>query len=150
MATRHGVLLAHTGVAFVAVVTVAVNLAVGWGWPFATGAGLAVLAVGELAGWALTGAPRGDAAPASAPLSGYQPLTRRELEVAQVAAEGRSSKEIAQELHIGASTVDRHLEHIYSKLEIHSRVELANWIRERGLARNGGPHREKMGSSPDS
>lgn len=148
--TRSAALVAQTGVAVVAVVTVVVNVAVGWGWPFALGAGLAVLVVGELAGWALARAARSEPAPAAASQRAYHPLTRRELEVAQLAAEGRSTKEIAQQLHIEASTVDRHLEHIYPKLEVHSRVELANWIRDRGLARNGDPHREKMGSSPDS
>lgn len=143
-------LVARIGVASVAVVTVVVNVAIGWGWPFALAAGVAVLLVGEAAGWALARVPGTEAQPAARPPTGLNPLTRRELEVAQLAAEGRSTKEIAQRLHIEPSTVDRHLEHIYPKLEVHSRVELANWIRDRGLGRNGDPRRDKMGSSPDS
>ena len=42
-----------------------------------------------------------------------------------LAAEGRTNKEIAAELYMGVSTVEAHLSHVYRKLGIRSRAELA-------------------------
>lgn len=52
-------------------------------------------------------------------------LTRREGEVAHLAAEGRSTKEIACLLKISAHTVRHHTENVFSKLGVHNRSELA-------------------------
>ena len=61
-------------------------------------------------------------------ISGRQPasenLTGTELQVADLAAQGRSNKEIAAELFMGVSTVEAHLSHVYRKLGIRSRTEL--------------------------
>lgn len=57
-------------------------------------------------------------------------LTRREVEVADYAARGLSSREIAASLVIGERTVETYLERIYSKLDVHSRAELATWVAE--------------------
>ena len=51
-------------------------------------------------------------------------LTRRELEVARLAAKAYSASEIAGQLHIGERTVESHLASTYSKLGINSRSEL--------------------------
>jgi len=51
------------------------------------------------------------------------PLTRREHEVLQQLAEGRSSQEIAAELFISLKTVKNHLGSIYTKLEAHNRTQ---------------------------
>jgi DNA-binding CsgD family transcriptional regulator len=63
-------------------------------------------------------------------ISGRRPssaeLTETEQRVATLAAEGRSNKEIAAALFVSAHTVDRHLAHIYAKLDVHSRRELAS------------------------
>jgi DNA-binding CsgD family transcriptional regulator len=53
-------------------------------------------------------------------------LTRRELEVAWLAASGLSSKEIAARLFVSARTVDNHLQAAYTKLGVTSREELAS------------------------
>ena len=53
-------------------------------------------------------------------------LTRREAEVARLACSGRSNKEIAEELVISETTVKKHMQHIFEKLEIGSREELRN------------------------
>lgn len=53
-------------------------------------------------------------------------LTRREREVALLAARGLASKEIAERLVLSVRTVDNHLHHIYSKLEVASREALAS------------------------
>jgi non-specific serine/threonine protein kinase len=51
-------------------------------------------------------------------------LTRREQEIAELVASGLSNREIAARLFISKRTVDAHVEHIFSKLEISSRVQL--------------------------
>ncbi len=58
-------------------------------------------------------------------LRGVDALTPSELRVARLAAEGQSNREIAQALFITAKTVADHLNSAYSKLDIHSRRELA-------------------------
>ena len=62
-------------------------------------------------------------------ISGRQPapdeLTETERRVAELAAQGRTNKEIAAQLFMGVSTVEAHLSHVYRKLAIRSRTELA-------------------------
>ncbi|HWL01511.1 MAG TPA: LuxR C-terminal-related transcriptional regulator [Microbacteriaceae bacterium] len=53
------------------------------------------------------------------------PLTRREREIAALAAGGLSSKEIAVRLFLSSRTVDNHLQSVYGKLGIRGRAELA-------------------------
>ena len=52
-------------------------------------------------------------------------LTRREREVAGLAATGASNKEIAARLHLSARTVENHLQSVYTKLGVTSRDQLA-------------------------
>ncbi|HEY2006455.1 MAG TPA: LuxR C-terminal-related transcriptional regulator, partial [Solirubrobacteraceae bacterium] len=63
-------------------------------------------------------------------------LTFREAEIADLAARGMSNRQIAEHLFISKRTVDAHLDHIYAKLAISSRVELLNALR---LARPSQP-----------
>lgn len=51
-----------------------------------------------------------------------EPLSEREIEVLQLVAGGLSNQEIAARLVITPGTVKKHLEHIYSKLDVHSRT----------------------------
>ena len=53
-------------------------------------------------------------------------LTPRETEVASLVCDGFSDREIARRLFISPSTVNNHLKHIFNKMEVHSRVQLAN------------------------
>jgi DNA-binding NarL/FixJ family response regulator len=64
---------------------------------------------------------------------GVRSLTRRELEVARVAAEGYSTPEIARRLHIGERTVESHLSSAYSKLRIGTRGELIRMATRLGV-----------------
>lgn len=57
-------------------------------------------------------------------VAGPAALTKREREVARLAIEGRSAKEIAAALFIGERTVETHLAGAYAKLGVSSRVEL--------------------------
>ena len=59
------------------------------------------------------------------------PLSRRELEVADLAATGLSSEQIAGRLFLSVRTVDNHLQHVYQKLGIGSRQELAQALGRR-------------------
>ncbi|HXH98322.1 MAG TPA: AAA family ATPase [Gaiellaceae bacterium] len=52
-------------------------------------------------------------------------LTETERRVAELAAQGRTNKEIATELFMGVSTVEAHLSRVYRKLGIRSRAGLA-------------------------
>ena len=53
-------------------------------------------------------------------------LTRRESEVAELAASGLQSSEIAERLHLSIRTVDTHLGRVYRKLGVAGRDELAD------------------------
>jgi DNA-binding CsgD family transcriptional regulator len=52
-------------------------------------------------------------------------LTQSEQRVAELAADGMSNKEIARELVVGVHTVEVHLSHVFAKLRVRSRVQLA-------------------------
>jgi DNA-binding CsgD family transcriptional regulator len=55
-------------------------------------------------------------------------LTETERRVAELAAVGRTNREIAAELFMGVSTVEAHLSRVYRKLGVRSRTELAGRI----------------------
>jgi DNA-binding CsgD family transcriptional regulator len=55
---------------------------------------------------------------------GVESLTPSERRIARMAAEGRTNREIAQELFLSLKTVETHLRHTYRKLDISSRAEL--------------------------
>lgn len=61
---------------------------------------------------------------AAAPTEPAGPLTRREREIAQLAADGHSSRSIADTLHLSVRTIDNHLQHAYTKLGVTSRSRL--------------------------
>jgi DNA-binding CsgD family transcriptional regulator len=75
------------------------------------------------------------AEPAAAPVS--DPLTRREREVVLLIAEGHTNREIGERLVISEWTVDTHVRHIQTKLELRSRALVAAWVVERHLAARG-------------
>lgn len=52
-------------------------------------------------------------------------LTEREQEVACLVADGASNKEVARRLGMAERTVKDHLTHIFAKLQVHDRVQLA-------------------------
>jgi DNA-binding NarL/FixJ family response regulator len=53
------------------------------------------------------------------------PLTDRELEVLKLVADGKTNKEIGEELFIGDSTVKNHISSILMKLQVDNRVQAA-------------------------
>jgi len=66
-------------------------------------------------------APRAE----SRPVSGWGSLTTAERRVVELAAEGLTNREIGGELFVSHRTVANHLAHVFDKLGIRSRVELA-------------------------
>ncbi len=56
-------------------------------------------------------------------------LTPAERRVAALVAEGRTNREVAAALFLGERTVETHLSHVYAKLGIRSRTELARTLR---------------------
>jgi DNA-binding CsgD family transcriptional regulator len=71
---------------------------------------------------------RGDVAPdTGSPLGTLTPAERR---VAELVAEGLTSRQIAEQLFVSPRTVDAHLSHIFRKLEIASRAKLAALMAE--------------------
>lgn len=60
------------------------------------------------------------------------PLSRRELEVLTLAAEGLSNQEISEALVIGSRTVATHVEHILDKLEAPNRAAAASYALREG------------------
>ena len=63
--------------------------------------------------------------PRRRPTSGWASLTPTEVQIAALAAEGLTNPQIAERLFVSRSTVKTHLEHIYAKLDIAGRTELA-------------------------
>ncbi|HCG98299.1 MAG TPA: DNA-binding response regulator [Actinobacteria bacterium] len=53
----------------------------------------------------------------------FEKLTEREVEVLRLAAQGKSNREIAEELVLSVRTVEAHLGHIFNKLNVSSRTE---------------------------
>jgi DNA-binding NarL/FixJ family response regulator len=63
-------------------------------------------------------------------------LTDREIEVLKGVVAGRTNQEIGQDLGISPKTVEKHLESIYSKLKVASRVEAAVLAVQENLLKN--------------
>jgi DNA-binding NarL/FixJ family response regulator len=82
----------------------------------------------------LTGA-RPAAAPGPAPAAADDSpgLTRRELEILQLVAEGHSNAQLARMLWVTEQTVKFHLSNIYRKLDVSNRTEASRWAQLNGL-----------------
>jgi DNA-binding CsgD family transcriptional regulator len=78
----------------------------------------------ELSACGLTPVKRHDVDPSQ--------LTAQEAAVARLVAAGMSNRQVAAELFISVKTVQFHLTHIYSKLKVASRTELAARLRDDG------------------
>ena len=66
------------------------------------------------------------------PSSGWDSLTPTELDVVRLVSEGLGNKDIAARLFISHRTVQTHLTHVYSKLRVTSRVQLAQEVARHG------------------
>jgi two-component system, NarL family, response regulator NreC len=66
-------------------------------------------------------------------LGGSESLTRRELQVLQLVAEGKTTKEVATSLGVSIKTADSHRSNIMHKLNMHSVADLVRYAIRRGL-----------------
>ena len=57
-------------------------------------------------------------------------LTARELQVARLVGDGKSNREIAEELVLSERTIERHLGNVFDKLQLESRAKLMRWLFE--------------------
>jgi len=60
-------------------------------------------------------------------------LTRREIEIVQRLIEGKTNRAIATEIYISEKTVEFHLDHIYAKLGVHTRLMAGVWAIQQGI-----------------
>jgi non-specific serine/threonine protein kinase len=67
------------------------------------------------------------------PHAGGAELSRGELEVAELIARGLTNRSIAASLVISEWTVDTHVRHILTKLNLRSRAQVAVWSVGRGV-----------------
>ncbi len=88
----------------------------------------------ELAALGMRGRPDADPGPAG--------LTAQELQVARLVAGGMSNREAAAELYLSPKTIEYHLAHIFAKLGIRTRYQLAALC---GPLDDGHPGRQPAG-----
>jgi DNA-binding NarL/FixJ family response regulator len=65
--------------------------------------------------------------------AGTPRLTLREQEVVSLVAEGLSNKAIAVRLGVSTRTVEGHVNHVFTKLDLESRTELVRYVLTNGL-----------------
>jgi DNA-binding NarL/FixJ family response regulator len=66
------------------------------------------------------------------------PLSRREMEVALLVAEGLSNRAIAEHLHLSERTAESHVKNICDKLGFNSRAQVAGWVATRTPSSSAG------------
>jgi DNA-binding NarL/FixJ family response regulator len=67
-------------------------------------------------------------------MAGLSDLTPRELEILQLALAGKTNKAIATMTGISAKTVEFHLDNIYTKIGLRTRMLAGLWAIQHGLA----------------
>ncbi|MDP4013999.1 MAG: response regulator transcription factor [Candidatus Nanopelagicales bacterium] len=76
--------------------------------------------------------------PAVSPATGEtSAITRRELEILQLVAEGMSNKEVGRALSITEGTVKNHVHNALEKLQLENRTQAAAYVVRHGLGRSG-------------
>ena len=70
---------------------------------------------------------------AKAERTAFSVLTSREREVLQLLAEGKTTKEIAAQLHLSVKTIETHRLQVMEKLNLHSIAELTKYAIREGL-----------------
>ena len=68
-------------------------------------------------------------------MASFTDLTPRELEILQLLTEGKTNKAIATEIYISEKTVEFHLDHIYSKIGLRTRLMAGVWAIQHGIER---------------
>ncbi|HUF83597.1 MAG TPA: helix-turn-helix transcriptional regulator, partial [Acidimicrobiia bacterium] len=81
-------------------------------------------------------------ATAAGPSHGWASLSPKELEVVDLVAGGLSNPQVAERLYISRRTVETHLSHVFRKLAIANRTQLAAAAVERGVGEGVDPPQE--------
>jgi non-specific serine/threonine protein kinase len=63
------------------------------------------------------------------------PLTSREQQVAALVTQGLTNRQIAERLVISPRTADNHVQHIFDRLGMSSRAQVAAWVAVQSLLR---------------
>lgn len=71
--------------------------------------------------------------PSSIPAAINVHLTAREIEVLKSLAKGQSTRAIANQLNISSATVNNHIKHILTKLDVHTRLEAIRHAERAGV-----------------
>jgi DNA-binding NarL/FixJ family response regulator len=73
------------------------------------------------------------ASPSPGPSAAESLLTRREIEILRLTAEGLSNGQMAKNLWVTEQTVKFHLSNIYRKLDVRNRTEASRWAQQNGV-----------------
>jgi DNA-binding NarL/FixJ family response regulator len=95
------------------------------------------LAVRQTVGQPVLGSPSG-----SQPSRGRErpgSLTRREVEILRLVAEGHSNSQLARMLWVTEQTIKFHLSNVYKKLGVANRTEASRWAQLNGLLSHESP-----------
>lgn len=92
------------------------------------------------------GARRRRARPAAA-THGWQSLSPKEHEVVELVASGLSNPEVASRLYVSRRTVETHLSHVFRKLGLANRTQLAAAVAEQGRAVRAAISSQGLGAS---
>jgi len=60
-------------------------------------------------------------------------LTQRELQILHLVLAGQTNKSIAAELYVCEKTIEFHLSHIYTKIDVHTRLMAGIWALQQGM-----------------
>ena len=80
--------------------------------------------------------------------AGWASLTASESAVAELVAEGLTNREMAQRLHVSPHTVNTHLRHVFQKLSVRTRAELAVVVARRAQITHSSDVSEVARSTP--
>lgn len=69
------------------------------------------------------------------PSTGWESLTPNELAVCRLVAEGLTNREVGRRLYVSPHTVNTHLRHVFQKLSVSTRTELAGLVAGRSALR---------------
>jgi DNA-binding CsgD family transcriptional regulator len=73
------------------------------------------------------------AGPSGRTSSRWPELSESELAVVELVARGATNREVADQLYLSPHTINAHLRHVFTKLGIRSRVELARLSAQRSI-----------------
>lgn len=92
----------------------------------------------------LPGSRTAAAQSAHVPTEDLPDLTRRELEILQLVAEGHSNTQLAKMLWVTEQTVKFHLSNVYRKLDVANRTEASRWAQLHGLLSSPAKHDQQL------